>query len=201
MIAISGYSRQGKDEAGKALIARGYKRVAFGDIIRQKLREFTLPDAVKLIAWMRNQGQPESERKRVWQSFEDMATFKIDLFTENDDQKKMLRALMEWYGMYDYDAIMDELFRTLPLPAVNTRLMRVREAQAWVDSGGFVIEVIRLNAVPLTDFERDTQQELRDSGLLSVTIINGGTIEDLHRAILDFAESSPTGYQPELAMF
>lgn len=199
MIAISGYSRQGKDEAGKALIAKGYRRVAFGDIIRKQLKGFTLKDAVELIDWM-YPDQPRSERGRVWKSASDMFTGQIDPFTEVDEEKNKLRALMEWYGMWKYDEILDELFQTLPLPVVNTRLMRVREAQHWVDAGGHVIEVIRPFATPQTEFEREAQQEIRDSGLLSITIVNDGTISDLHQKINDFTETSFTGYQPEIAM-
>ena len=57
---------------------------------------------------------------------------KVACFTEDDTQKKKIRPILEQWGEVNYDGVMKEFFHTLPSRAVNTRLVRLREAKEWV---------------------------------------------------------------------
>lgn len=149
LIAFVGYARAGKDEAAKPLIAAGYNRVCFGDIIKNQL--YTL---------VRNH-------------------LGISTFTEVDAEKKLLRPILEQWGEVNYDNILRHFFKTLPTPAVNTRLCRVREAREWVARGGIIVEVIRPGVGPETQWSADRVSELKDAGLISHCLSNFGTLETL----------------------
>jgi hypothetical protein len=154
-VAFCGVARAGKDEAAKALIANGYGRRCFGDIIKRQL-----DDLVK-----RHLG--------------------FSAFTEDDTQKKQIRAALEHWGDVNYDNILDEFFSSLPTKAVNTRLVRVREAKEWKDRGGQIVEIERPGYVAASDWESENLHELRASGLIDHKLINDGTVSELHDAILE----------------
>jgi hypothetical protein len=80
----------------------------------------------------------------------------------------------------NYDGITAEFFADLPPKVVNTRLVRVREAVEWRKRGGTVIEIKRIGYGPASEWERDCLQELREAGCIDTTIVNDGTIEELH---------------------
>lgn len=152
-IALTGYARSGKDEIGKLLISRGYKRVAFGDIIKRQLDPLIRQH------------------------------FGFSAFTEIDEEKRKIRGTLEHWGEDNYDAIFKEFFDTLPDVAVNTRLVRAREAQEWVRRGGIIVRVERPDRLPETDFAKRMADEITESGLVYATIVNGGSIEDLHASV------------------
>lgn len=154
-VAFTGYARSGKDACGKVLIQQGYKRVAFGDIIKRQL------DPVIRVH------------------------FGFSAFTESDEEKKKIRGTLEHWGEDNYDAIFKEFFETLPELAVNTRLVRAREAEEWVKQGGVIYEVSRPGCVAETNFAERMMNEMWLSGLVAGTIINDGTLEDLERQVID----------------
>ena len=102
LIAFAGYAREGKDAAAQRLITSGWKRCAFGDIIKAQL-------------------DPLMKEHLGFSAF-----------TEDDTQKKQIRPILEQWGEVNYDGVMREFFDTLPPRAVNTRLVRLREAKEWV---------------------------------------------------------------------
>jgi len=154
LIAFTGLSGVGKDEASKPLLALGYKRHAFGNIIKHQLDELI------------------------------QKHFGFSAFTEDRTQKAKIRRTLEHWGEDNYDAILDEFMATLPEKAVNTRLVRVKEAAKWVGKGGIIVEVVRPGLEPATQWEVDRMQELTASGLIRCTVINSGTPQDLHAEIL-----------------
>lgn len=102
LIAFAGYAGEGKDAAAQRLITSGWKRCAFGDIIKRQM-------------------DPLINHHLGFSAF-----------TEDDTQKKQIRPILEQWGEVNYDGVMREFFDTLPSRAVNTRLVRLREAKEWV---------------------------------------------------------------------
>jgi hypothetical protein len=157
LIAFTGLSRSGKDTAGEALIADGYERRCFGDIIKQQVDDLC----------------------RSYMGF--------SAFTEVDREKGKIRGLLEQWGEANYDRIKYEFFHDLPARAVNTRLIRAREAKEWRRRGGLVVEIERPGVHAGTEWELDCLDELRQAGCIDATITNDGTIADLHAKVRDFA--------------
>ena len=159
LIAFAGYAREGKDAAAQRLIASGWKRCAFGDIIKRQL-------------------DPLINHHLGFSAF-----------TEDDTQKKQIRPILEQWGEVNYDGVMREFFETLPARAVNTRLVRLREAKEWMWRGGIILRIRRPGIEPATDWERDRLQELYDGGAIHDTVINDGTIEQLTNRVGFFANT------------
>ena len=158
LIAFAGYAREGKDAAAQRLIASGWKRCAFGDIIKRQL-------------------DPLINHHLGFSAF-----------TEDDTQKKQIRPILEQWGEVNYDGVMREFFDTLPARAVNTRLVRLREAKEWMRRGGIILRIRRPGVEPATDWERDRLQELYDGGAMHDTILNEGTVEQLWNRVQHYAE-------------
>lgn len=115
LVAFAGYANAGKDEAAKALLARGYIRHNFGDVIKRQVD--------RLI-------------KRY---------FGFSAFTEDRTQKERIRRTLESWGEDNYDRILKDFLGGVPDLGVNTRLVRCREATAWRALGGVIVEVDRGN--------------------------------------------------------
>lgn len=156
-IAFVGFGNVGKDEAAKALYLLLFHKCAFGDIIKRQIDPLV------------------------------QKYFGFSAFTENDGEKARIRPILEQWGEVNYDAITEEFFRNLPERAVNTRLVRVREARQWKDRGGIIVEIQRPGVGPATDWERDRLDELCAAGLIDYTIENDGTPEQLQQKVLDVA--------------
>jgi hypothetical protein len=152
-IALCGYSRSGKDTAGRALIEDGFIRVCFGDIIKRQLDDLC--------------------RFHLGYS----------AFTEDDSRKAAIRPLLETWGDCNYGGICNEFFDNLPEHCVNTRLVRLREAKEWVARGGFIVEIAKTSLAPATQWEQVALEELDRAGLIHYTVYNDSTIDDLHAAI------------------
>lgn len=150
LIAFTGYARSGKDEAARPLIAAGYKRVAFGDIIKRQL-----DDIIK-------------------------QHLGFSAFTEVDAEKKRIRRTLESWGEDNYERIFFEFFDTLPTPSVNTRLCRATEAREWRSRGGIVVEVRRPGVFAETDRAAAWVEELRNERLIDLTLNNAGNVAELH---------------------
>lgn len=153
LIAFAGYSRSGKDTAAKALYPLGYKKHAFGDIIKEDLNGLI--------------------KKH----------FGFSAFTEDNAQKEKIRRTLEAWGEDNYDAIFDEYFLTLPEKAVNTRLIRAKEAWEWKRRGGIIVAIIKKDLQPATEWEQDRLTELFNVGLVDRVIWNDGTPEELHTKV------------------
>ena len=158
LIAFAGYAREGKDAAAQGLITSGWKRCAFGDIIKVQLDPLIKEH------------------------------LGFSAFTEDDTQKNQIRPILEQWGEVNYDGVMREFFDTLPPRAVNTRLVRLREAKEWMRRGGIILRIRRPGVEPATDWERDRLQELYDGGAIHDTILNEGTVEQLWNRVQHYAE-------------
>lgn len=140
-IAFTGYSRTGKSTACDVLVSEfGYNKVAFGVILKRQVDPFV------------------------------RAHLGFSAFTEVDSEKKKIRGLLECWGDTFYKAILKEFFENLPTRAANARLARVIEAREWVKRGGIIVELKRPGIDPATDWESKRMDEMRDSGLIGLTI-------------------------------
>jgi hypothetical protein len=152
-VAFAGYAGSGKDTAALRLIERGFKRVCFGDIIKRQI-------------------DPLIQQHLGFSAF-----------TEDREQKTLIRGVLEQWGDANYEKIGEEFFRDLPPLAVNTRLVRVREAEKWVAVGGVILLVQRPGLEPASTWEKDRLDELIAWGRSSprcTGVWNGSTPEHLH---------------------
>jgi hypothetical protein len=157
LIAFAGFAREGKDAAAAKLVSLGWSRTAFGDIIKR---------------------QVDSLVKQH---------LGFSAFTEIDLEKRKIRPILEQWGEVNYDGVMQEFFGSLPNYAVNTRLVRLREAKEWIDRGGIILRIRRPGVEPATDWERTRLQELYDGGVIHDTIINDSSLEVLWDRVGRFA--------------
>lgn len=149
-IALAGFARTGKDEIGKILVAQfGYVRRCFGDIIKAQVSDLVMQEL----------------------------GFRSD--TENDDQKEKIRPLLEAWGDANYDGIMSEFFATLPETCVNTRIVRILEAQEWKRQGGEVWLVRRPGMGAATKWELNALLDLHGAVGFDRTIDNDGDLKTL----------------------
>lgn len=149
LIAFTGYAGSGKDTAAEILIQEhGYERRCFGDIIKKQLA-------------------PVIKKH-----------FGFDPLTATHEQKAKVRATLESWGNDNYDAIMEEFFKDLPERCVNTRLCRRREAIAWKDKGGVIIEVRKFQ-LPCEPGPSDHQWLMEIEPYVDGFITNNGTKESL----------------------
>lgn len=162
LVAFSGYGGTGKDEAARALIALGYQRVCFGDIIKYQLDEVI----------SENLG--------------------FSAFTEDRAQKALIRRTLESWGEDNYENIFSLFFGRLPQKAVNTRIVRLREAQEWKRRGGIIIHIMRPDVNAETPWAEEQVDTLHRSGLIDATIYNSGSIEGLHKAVTWITLSHPS---------
>ena len=149
-IALHGYARVGKDEAGKVLASRyGLERVAFGDLIKGDL------DAIV--------------QKHCG----------FSAFTQNDTQKSQIRELLVHYGYAAYQSIEARFFGNLPSRAVNTRIFRARECLLWRQRGGKILLVKRDGYGPAEPKEKEEVEQCIAAGLIDGVVHNCGDLEYL----------------------
>lgn len=154
LIALTGYARVGKDEAAKALIAAGWERRAFGDIIKRQI-------------------DPLIQKHLGFSAF-----------TEVNAEKEQIRGTLEQWGESNYIGVMREFFGTLPEKCVNTRLCRVAEALEWRRRGGLIVQIHRVDRLghvqgPATAWEEGVVKSLVEANVIDYVLFNDSTTEDL----------------------
>lgn len=183
LIALTGYSRSGKDTAADHLVSLGYERRAFGDIIKGLVRDAG-PTTFRFFRdWLLDTGRPQLRISEIAYGWSLVKLCGIDPFTQDDSVKPSLRALLEDYGIYRYDEVTRLFFSTLPAKCVNSRLCRAQEAREWRDRGGVLVEVVRPGGKPHTDQERRWVEELHEAGAIDTILKNDDSIDKLNRAI------------------
>jgi hypothetical protein len=150
LIAFAGLAGAGKDVAAVPLIEAGYHRCCFGDIIKRQVDGLV--------------------RRH----------FGFSAHTLDRTEKEQIRRTLESWGEDNYTGVMFEFFRDLVCPAVNTRLVRVREATEWRKRGGVIWLITRHHNNGATDWERDRLGELLEAGMIDDEIENNSTAQVLH---------------------
>ena len=183
LIALTGYSRSGKDTAADHLVSLGYERRAFGDIIKGLVRDAG-PTTFRFFRdWLLDTGRPQPRISEIAYGWSLVKFCGIDPFTQDDSVKPNLRALLEDYGIYRYDEVTRLFFSTLPSKCVNSRLCRAQEALEWRRRGGVLVEVVRPGGKPHTDQERRWVEELHEEGMIDTILKNDDSIDKLNKAI------------------
>lgn len=156
LVALAGYAGAGKDEAALALLAEGWQRRCFGDIIKDLFDPLV--------------------REHLG----------FSAHTGDRLQKARIRELLVHGGEAFYDVVSRRFFQqvdfllSLGHRVVNTRLCRPPEARAWVARGGIILEVRRPGCRPAEPKEAEWLEEIRGLRLLAGTLVNDGTTADLH---------------------
>lgn len=177
ILAFTGYGKSGKDTAAMAL--SGFGRRAFADPLKRELQAFLLSaygiDPMNCTAEQKEfirpylvlHGVKRREKNPLWW---------IEQLAES------IRYVdpMDWHdyttpGMH---------FKTKELPnVVITDCRYINEAQ-WIESkGGRVILILRPGVAAANDEEAESIREIIASGLVSQTIDNSGSIEELHEKV------------------
>jgi dephospho-CoA kinase len=155
-VAIAGAARTGKDEVAKSLVTElGYTRHSFGDILKRQLRPLLLQYTG------------------------------IDAFTEIDAEKKIIRPTLEAWSVTNGPGLVREYWETAPAKLINNRLVKVDEAAEFKNHGGVIVWLERPGKGPVSAWEAEQLEKLKASGLIDLTLLNDGTLEDLRRKVLE----------------
>lgn len=180
IIGLCGAAGAGKDEAAKALVAAGWQRDALADRMRAGL--LALNPAVAI--------------DNLHQRWERLSAL-VDAYgwdkakREHPEVRRLLQAFGTEAGrnIHGQDCWVKALFadwdRVTPLVVADVRFDN--EAAAIWGFGGKLISIERpgLEALP-----GDHASELGiDQDYVNYTVINDGTVEDLHRKILEVSRS------------
>jgi hypothetical protein len=193
LIALTGYSRSGKDTAADALVAIGYERRAFGDIIKRFVAEDQSVMFSHFRHWLLDTARTQSRISEIAYGWSLVKLCGVDPFTQDDEVKPLLRALFEDYGIWRYDEVVQQFFSSLPEKCVNSRLCRPEEAIQWRQRGGLIVEVIRPGNRPQTEVEGQWMTELHVQGLVDSIIKNNGSPSQLSKAIVAMADGTVSG--------
>lgn len=162
-IAFTGFAGTGKDTAALPLIAAGYERRCFGDLIKDLFDPLV--------------------REHLG----------FSAHTADRRQKHFIRPLLVHGGEVFYRTVSERFFASLPERCVNTRLMRVAEGNQWRAAGGVIIEITRPGHGCAEPMEERWLAELRAAGLIDHTVRNNGDMASLHRAVCALAGVAYSG--------
>lgn len=190
-VSFFGESETGKDTAALVLIEMGYEAVTRGTLIKQGVAGMKgYMSLFPLFSRMILRGAKSKDIKRVLASYLLLDCDEVDPFTDNHREKDKIRPLLEWYGQVHATRLLKEMMDTLPDICMNTRIYEPEEATAWVKAGGTIIEVTRTkddSFPPISAFEQKKIDAIRSAGLVSATISNDGTKQELWKKVLEVA--------------
>ncbi|TDE87372.1 hypothetical protein [Deinococcus sp. S9] len=204
LVALAGTARAGKDTLAAPLIQRGFKPFAFSHPIKSFFAAYLAGDeSIPQLHTRMREANPQLTYEQFADFFErvllpfehhDLMT---DAFTENDHEKRIIRPILEHGGELIYDHIFQAYFAEVDAALergdriVNTRLVRLPEAQAWVERGGVIYVVHRKDWPAASDWEGKHLLALEESGLVTGHLMNDGSEADWKV----FAEAFARGLQ------
>lgn len=183
IIGLTGYARSGKDVSGKIITALlGHTRFAFADPIRESMLILD-PFVCGTV--------------RFSEALE-MSGGDWDALKKNEAFGGEVRRLMQLFGtevgrnLFGHNVWVDQLARRARdqgADAIVVTDVRFDNEAEWIlASGGWVIEVTRPGVGPVNG-------HVSDSGLsrhlITETITNDGTLEDLSGKLTEFLDPSP----------
>jgi hypothetical protein len=187
LIALTGYSRCGKDTAADALVSIGYKRGCFGDIIKKMVDDANEEEWGKMHNWLEETGRGCDRISSIANAWSLLKDIGHSPFTQADDVKAQLRPLLEDYGIWKYDDVAERFFESLPAKCVNSRLCRVDEGKMWRDRGGIIVKIARPDNDAHTEVERVWMEELHEACLIDFELHNEKDPAHLQGAIKKLA--------------
>lgn len=194
-IALTGYARTGKDKIGEVLVGLGYKRHAFGDIIKAQVSQSASGQSsgvTDVCRWVEaNEAGAAETVQQIRSAYSQVVSGTLDPYTEVDTEKAILRPLLERWGECYYSDIFTEYFDALPQNAVNTRLVRVREAQEWVSRGGVLWMVIRPGKEAETPWMQARTMEIIRGGVITGYVGNTSDLAGLSGNVARWLKELP----------
>lgn len=164
MIGLCGYARAGKDTAALGMI--GYVRKAFADALKVEAAAYS------------------------------MSVYRINPMHCTPEEKEQIRWFLVGHGrarrMQNQDYWIESLESSLPdaLPRSKIVVTDVRYPNEceWIErNGGRVVWINRPGIGPVCDEERESILKIVSRGLVSATIDNDSTPEELARRVLEVA--------------
>jgi hypothetical protein len=177
IIAVSGFAQTGKDLIGSILVERGFKRLAFADVLRSCLYAFdplvisnfgytSVRTLVDCVGWEEAKAhQPESP----WSIRRYLQRLGTEVGREILGYDTWVRAAVEQMEPGVSYVITDPRFKN--------------EADFVRENGGLVIRVNRPGYGPINDHPSET--ELVDYPF-DMTFENDGTIDDLRGKVMEY---------------
>lgn len=179
IIGLAGYARSGKDTAAEALVAAGWKRVAFADTLREFLYRLN-----PLVTWLKEPGMfyPAVlvEDRRLQDVIDEYGWDGYKQTYWGDEIRQLLQRLGTECGR---ELISDTIWIDAALGKSEfdnvciTDCRFPNEAQAIKDRGGIVVRIERPGVGPAND--HPSEHALADWTFDHV-IHNDGSIEELH---------------------
>lgn len=191
LLSLCGVARCGKDTLAKPLLARGWHLLNVGTLIKDFYKDYVAGDqSIPQLREKMMEVAPELSDED-WQRFYagvllpfESADLMCDSHTEVDEHKKILRPILEDGGELIYDWLLREYFRRVDAMTsagknvVNTRVSRLAEAKEWHKRGAEIILIDCLHREAVSDWEKRSMAEIKQSGYITRIIGNWGSAED-----------------------
>lgn len=198
LVGICGRKRHGKDTAAEALVGRGYSKLSLADPLRElllKLNPYVAcrqgPDGITSDA-----RYPVTWLNRLAKLVE---VYGWEGAKESDDVRRHMQKLghtcrdmfgQDFWIMRLNDRIKDlESFASImgtPLPSVVVSDVRYKDEGDYIKSnGGLLIWVFNPVVEECSDRDAHPSEALEVSSMADVKVENVGTVEDLHRKVLE----------------
>ncbi|MFF4528151.1 hypothetical protein ACFY1P_02660 [Streptomyces sp. NPDC001407] len=173
LIGLAGAAGAGKDEVGRALAAKGWKRKAFAD----KVKDFL---------YAMNPLLPDEEDAGAYSLAADVDAFGWDEVKKYPGVRELLQRCGTEAGRHilGSDVWVNALFQDegeWDAPVVITDVRFPNEARAIKDRGGLVVQVRRPQQILINGADHISENALKDWDF-DVIVLNTGTIEDLHKS-------------------
>lgn len=185
LIGLNGFARSGKDEAAKALVNKGFTRVAFADNIRKAL--YAMDPHIPLV-------NTESELHSIGNraQYVEQLSYIVDDIGWDDAKSTYpeVRRLLQRMGteggreVLGEDVWVESALANTVGDVVVTDVRFKNEADYIKSRGGIVVKITRDGVGPVNDHVSDNALEFYD---FDVVINNNGTVKDLHEEILMIA--------------
>lgn len=188
IIGLNGYAQSGKDEAAKALVAIGWERIAFADVLRDIAYAtdpyVELSGDIEGYPWYDNTDYYRLSTVIGWLGWERAKA-------EHPDVRRLLQRLGTEGGrdIMGENIWVDTAFKRARLDGAGLVITDVRfpnEAESIKARGGRVIRITRPGVGPVNGHSSDNQMEEYPFDL---ELVNNGSIEALHTTMRLIADA------------
>lgn len=206
ILCFTGFSRAGKDDFARPLLARGWKAMPFSAPIKEFFADYIAAEQGVGDLFQRMQRvNPALDKEQLDRFLRDVLIpfeekdIMDDVFTENDESKKAFRPILEHGGELIYDYVHATYFDRLDAAlargerVVNTRVARLEEAHDFATRGAPIYLVDRSNWPATSAWEQGMVDGLISAGLVTHTLYNHGTHDEWLAQAESFAAALDRG--------
>jgi hypothetical protein len=163
LVGFSGCARSGKDTAARALLSRGWARLAFADALKDDLRRMTC--------------------RALFEAGDTVTDEFLDAW--DAENKELVRPLMVEYGrlmrLRDPGHWIRRAEAAMPTGDVAVTDVRYTDEVGWIRRrGGIVVGIVRPGVAAANDEEAGSLRAVHPD----LVIVNCSTVEELHRRVL-----------------